>query len=89
MKLKTLRERIDKIDEKILLLLKERFNAAKEIAKIKKLKGMKIYQPKREREILRKISQRAKEYQINPKEVRKIYETILKVSRSIQQKQLH
>jgi chorismate mutase len=85
MKLEDLRKEIDKIDEKIFLLLKERFKLVRKIGKIKKSKSMKIYQPKREREILMKIARKARKYRIDPKEIIKIYKAILKASRKIQQ----
>jgi chorismate mutase len=84
MNLDTLRKKIDKIDEKILLLLKKRFDIVKEITKIKKLKGLKIYQPEREKEIFKKISEKAEELGMDIKGVKLIYKIILKLSKNIQ-----
>ncbi len=51
----TLREKINKIDQKISILLKDRFSVIKTIGKIKKKKGLKISNKKREDEIISKL----------------------------------
>lgn len=54
--LEKLRRDIDAIDLKILELLNKRANIALEIANIKRQAGLKFYSPKREREILERLT---------------------------------
>jgi chorismate mutase-like protein len=51
------RKRIDQIDEKLLELLNERSRCAIEIGKIKRAQNVRVYDPEREREILRRMKQ--------------------------------
>ncbi len=51
-----LRMEIDEIDEDILKLIEERLIVAKKIGQIKRSQGLEIYDPKREEEILDRIS---------------------------------
>ena len=54
-KLKDRRKKIDLIDRKLLKLLNQRLHVALEIGKIKKETGEKVYDPKREKEVLRRL----------------------------------
>jgi chorismate mutase-like protein len=51
------RKRIDQIDEKLLDLLNERTRCVIEVGKIKKMQNVRIYDPEREREILRRMKE--------------------------------
>jgi len=51
------RKRIDEIDRKLLDLLNERTRCVIEVGKIKKAKNLRIYDPEREREILRRMKE--------------------------------
>jgi chorismate mutase len=51
-RMRALRERIDALDEKIVVLLNERASCALEIGEIKRTVGMAIYQPGREKDVL-------------------------------------
>ena len=51
------RKRIDQIDEKLLELLNERTRCVIEVGKIKKAQNVRIYDPEREREILRRMKE--------------------------------
>jgi len=73
MSLENFRKQIDKIDDKVILLLEKRLQIAKEIRKFKK----KTTDSKREKEILAKIKS---EY------IQDIYKTIFKNSKKIQKK---
>ncbi|KPK32994.1 MAG: hypothetical protein AMS24_02570 [Chlamydiae bacterium SM23_39] len=70
-KLEKIREEIDEIDDKIILLLQKRFHLSSQTKKYKK----KIKDKKREEEILKKIS--------SPY-IKKIYKKILKISQKNQ-----
>ena len=72
-----LREKIDQIDDQVIPLLEERLKLAKEIKKFKK-KG-KIFDPKRESQILSKIKSHY---------IQDIYKTIFKNSKEVQQDDL-
>ena len=50
--LNLLRKKIDEIDNKLLILLKERLEVSKKIGEIKKKNNMPIYDPVREQEII-------------------------------------
>jgi chorismate mutase len=51
-RMRALRERIDALDEQIVVLLNERAACALEIGEIKRAIGMAIYQPGREKDVL-------------------------------------
>jgi len=51
------RKRIDEIDVKLLELLNDRTRCVIEVGKIKKAQNMRIYDPEREREILRRMKE--------------------------------
>lgn len=58
-KLQDLRQKIDRIDDQILLLLKERVGFMEKIGTIKKQNGLSLRDDKREREKLEIIEQKA------------------------------
>jgi chorismate mutase-like protein len=51
------RKRIDEIDGRLLELLNERTRCVIEVGKIKKAQNVRIYDPEREREILRRMKE--------------------------------
>lgn len=57
MLMRTLRERIDALDEQIVALLNARAACALEIGEVKRQIGMEIYQPDRERAVLEHVRQ--------------------------------
>lgn len=59
-KLTDLRQKIDRIDDQILLLLKERIGFMEEIGKIKKQSSLSIRDDKREKEKLEIIEEKAR-----------------------------
>ncbi|HEX68994.1 MAG TPA: chorismate mutase [Candidatus Bathyarchaeota archaeon] len=75
-----LRKKIDEIDEKILLLLKERVEISKLIGKIKQEKGKPIRDVQREDEKYRHIAKRASELGLDLKTVKDIYRNIIAMS---------
>ena len=81
--LKEKRKKIDLIDRKLLKLLNQRLHVALEIGKIKKEMGEKVYDPKREKEVLRrlKIKNRGP---LKEKDLEKVFRTIMKVCRRFQ-----
>lgn len=84
-KLKDRRRKIDLIDRKLLPLLNQRLRIALEIGKIKKQMGIKIYDPKREKEVLERLRLRLRnKYILKEKDLEKIFSAIIKVCRRSQ-----
>jgi chorismate mutase-like protein len=82
-KLKTKRKVLDLIDQKLLTLLNQRLRIALEIGKIKKGIGKKIYDPKREKEVLERLKRKNKG-PLKEEDLKKIFTTIMKVCRKSQ-----
>src|SRR4030042_7035360 len=82
-KLKKKREQIDRIDRRILTLLNQRIRKGVALGKIKKEMGKKIYDPKREVEVLKKLRRRNRGPLIESA-LEKIFKTIIKVCRQSQ-----
>ena len=55
--LELMRKKIDEIDDKLLLLFKERLEVSKKIGLLKKKHNMKIFDPQREQEIIDNCTQ--------------------------------
>jgi chorismate mutase-like protein len=81
--LKKKRRKIDLIDQKLLILLNQRLRCALEIGKIKKEGGQKVYDPKREKEVLRRLKSKNKG-RLKTENLEKIFKTIIKVCRKSQ-----
>ncbi|MGB9959260.1 MAG: chorismate mutase [Candidatus Bathyarchaeales archaeon] len=79
-KIPNLRRKIDEIDEKILLLLKDRIEVSKLIGKIKKENAVPIRDLQREEEKYRLILQKASELGLALDEVKGIYKIIMAMS---------
>ena len=75
-----LRQRIDEIDEKILLLLKERIEIAKKLGEEKRKQGIPLRDHERENEKYQQITEKALKLKLNPDEVKKIYQNIIGMS---------
>lgn len=71
------RGKLDKIDDKILILLIERFNIISLIGKHKKENGIPVVQRDRIQEIVDKARGRAKEHGIKEGSFEKIYRSII------------
>ena len=86
-RLRDRRRKIDFIDRKLLSLLNQRLRIALEIGKIKKRMGEKIYDPKREKEVLERLRLRLRSRNkglLKEKDLEKIFSTIIKVCRQSQ-----
>ena len=75
------RLKIDEIDDRIMILLDNRYRLTTEIGSLKKQKNIKVLDSNREMIILEKISRLSHSPQIN-----RIYNTILKESKDLQRK---
>jgi chorismate mutase/prephenate dehydratase len=85
MDLKSLREKIDKIDDQILKLLNQRTRAVREIAKLKEKARQEFYAPHREKKIVERLLKKNKG-PLPQEALREIFQEILNASRSIQKK---
>ncbi|MCF7874295.1 MAG: prephenate dehydratase [Candidatus Omnitrophica bacterium] len=81
MEIDPIREKIDKIDEKILNNLNQRAKQVLKISNIKKKKKIRRYSPERESKILKKLS-RINKGPLGAEDIRNIFTEILSVSRS-------
>jgi len=85
MELKSLREKIDEIDNQILRLLNQRTKASQEIAKLKEKARQEFYAPHREKKIVERLLKKNKG-PLPQESLRGIFQEILNASRSIQKK---
>lgn len=82
--IKAYRNKIDAVDKKIVELLNRRAHIASEIGKFKSRKGMSIYDPRREDEVMKKLK-RANRI-LPEKSLRAIFTEIISASRSLEKK---
>jgi chorismate mutase-like protein len=77
------RRRIDEIDLKLVELVNQRAQAAREIGKLKRVLDLPVYEPDRERLIFENISG-ANAGPLPSSELHRIFERIIDVMRSLQ-----
>ncbi len=82
-KLSKNRKELDHLDQKLLTLLNRRLHITLEIGKIKKGIGKKIYDAKREKEILNRLK-RKNRGPLKERDLEKIFAAIMQVSRKSQ-----
>ena len=75
------RQRIDVLDDRLLVLLNERANCSIEIGWIKRAHDMEICVPSREVQILKRVTS-ANDGPLNEESVRRLFERIIDESRS-------
>ncbi|MFC1692933.1 chorismate mutase [Candidatus Latescibacterota bacterium] len=80
------RKRIDEIDERLAALLNERAGCAVRIGKIKRKKGMEIFNPDREKNILERIKQ-LNNGPLDDKAFKKLFELIIEECRNTEEKE--
>jgi len=78
MPLEELREKIDRVDARIIQLLEERVDLAKKIGEAKRKHNLPISDPKREQEVLIKVTERTR---LNKGFVKKLFESIMEYCR--------
>ena len=81
MELNELRTQIDEIDSKLLDLFLRRMDLSKNIAEVKARDGLPILNKEREREILRRVSERSGEYELY---THRLFSTVFELSRTYQ-----
>jgi chorismate mutase/prephenate dehydrogenase len=75
-----IRERIDQIDQKLVLLLKDRYENARLLGRIKRARGIESRDPERERIILHKVQDTAARLGLEPELTLPIFKEIFKFS---------
>ena len=75
-KLEIIRSKLDKLDNKLLLLIKYRTNLVKEVLKLKEFKK-EIVDRKRINLILKKINRKSKKLKIDPKITNRIWKNMI------------
>ncbi len=78
-----LRRRIDAIDRKLVRLLNDRAACAIDLGRVKKQRGLPIYQPAREEEVLGNV-QRVNGGPLQGEALRRLFERIIDESRRIE-----
>lgn len=84
-KITALRQKIDEVDEKILLLLKERIEISKKIGRIKRKQGIPVKDLGREEEKYNQVKEKALKLGLNPEDVMNIYRKIIDMSIHVQE----
>jgi chorismate mutase len=73
-----LREKIDKVDSRIVALIEERVDLAKKVGEAKKRHSLPIVDGKREQEVLVKVCEKTK---LNQAFVKKLFQSIIEYCR--------
>lgn len=81
------RAEIDAIDREIVSLFERRMQVVMDVARIKKKNGMAIFDASREKEVIAKVQSYLKDATLK-EELAEAYETLMKVSKDYQQKQI-
>jgi chorismate mutase len=84
-----LREDIDRVDEVLVRLLNERARVAVEIGRVKKEKGIEIYQPEREKQVLAHVRGVACEGPLGPDAIARLFERIIDEARRLERRAVH
>jgi chorismate mutase-like protein len=77
------RRKIDEIDAKLVELFNERSKCAIEIGKIKHVENLRVYDPQREREILKRI-QEANRGPLDNEGMQRLFERVIDECRRIE-----
>ena len=80
--LELMRIKIDEIDDKLLLLFKERLEVSKKIGLLKKKHNMKIFDPQREQEIIDSCTQNVSDDE--KKYIEKFLRNLMDISKEVQ-----
>ena len=80
------RQKIDEIDRKLVELLNERSRCAIQIGRLKRELNMRVYDPEREREILRKI-QEVNGGPLDDEGLQRLFERVIDECRRIERKE--
>jgi chorismate mutase len=79
-----LRKKIDEIDEKIAVLLKDRIEVCKQIGAVKRANGIAVRDLHREDEVYLHVMSKALELGVDPQKFEAIFKSIIALSVSVQ-----
>jgi chorismate mutase len=82
--LDALRKAIDEVDGRLLELIAERVRLVLEVGDYKRERGIPIYDPERERQLLDRLTSRAPA-PLQPDTVRRVFERLIDESRRLEQ----
>ena len=77
------RRKIDEIDRKLIELLNERSRCAIEIGKIKKTQNLRVHDPEREREVLKRVKE-ANRGPLETEGLQRLFESIMNECRQVE-----
>ncbi len=89
MTLDDLRRDIDRVDEVLVRLLNERARCVCEIGRLKKEQGIEIYQPDREKDVLKHVREVACEGPLGPDAISRLFERIIDEARTLERRVVH
>jgi chorismate mutase len=81
------RQKIDELDEQIVLLINKRAEAAKAIGELKRTSSMPVYEPKREQAVFDHVKA-ANPGPLADAELLHVYERIIDVMRTLQRRDI-
>jgi chorismate mutase len=84
-----LRKDIDRVDEVLVRLLNERARCACEIGALKKIEGLDVYQPEREKQVLEHVRSIACEGPLGPDAIGRLFERIIDEARRLERRVIH
>lgn len=82
--LNSLRKKIDRIDDQILKLLRDRVEVARKIAEVKRISRLPIWHPRREESLLTRVEKTAMKMGLNGSAVRTVFWDIIGISKQAQ-----
>lgn len=82
-----MRNEIDALDEQILALVAARIQVVLKVGDYKRARGMHVYDPERERQLLDRLARAAKP-PLDPETARRIFERLVDESRRIEQRHM-
>ncbi|HZS48694.1 MAG TPA: chorismate mutase [Blastocatellia bacterium] len=77
------RKAIDDIDEQLVVLLNKRANCAIEVGRVKRARGIEIYQPDREQQVIRHANS-VNQGPLDEAAIRRLFERIIDESRRVE-----
>jgi chorismate mutase len=89
MTLDDLRRDIDRVDEVLVRLLNERARCVCEIGRLKKELNIEVYQPDREKDVLRHVREVACEGPLGPDAIGRLFERIIDEARTLERRVVH
>jgi len=85
-RLDELRRDIDRVDEVLVRLLNERARCVCEVGELKKTLHLEVYQPDREKEVLKHVREVASEGPLGPDAIARLFERIIDEARSLERR---